>query len=121
MNVDLQIGELRWTPLNSPYQASVQGGIVWPWEGMWADKTSGIAHIYMFTHVQRKTRLTYNCAHLRLNNKKNKNELSPKGPQDWALIFEKSDLTNFLAIPKFLGWKFSCVNFFGVKFLGDNF
>ena len=56
---------------------------------------------------QNKTRLTYNCAHLRLNNKKNKNELSQKGPRDWALIFEKSDLTNFLAIPEFLGWKFS--------------
>ena len=50
-----------------------------------------------------QTRLTYNCAHLRLNNKKNKNELSQKGPRDWALILEKSDLTNFLAIPKFLG------------------
>ena len=42
-------------------------------------------------------------AHLRLNNKKNKNELSQKGPRDWGLILEKSDLTNFLAIPKFLG------------------
>ena len=67
---------------------------------------------------QKKTRLTYNCAHLRLNNKKNKNELSQKGPRDWALIFEKSDLTNFLAIPKFLGWKFSCVNFFFGEIFG---
>ena len=65
-------------------------------------------------------------AHLRLNNKKNKNKLSQKGPRDWGLILEKSDLTNFLAIPKFLGWKFSCVNFFceifGVKiFWGEKF
>ena len=26
--------------------------------------------------IKKITRLTYNCAHLRLNNKKNKNELS---------------------------------------------
>ena len=30
------------------------------------------------------TRLTYNCAHLRLNNKKNKSKLSQKDPRDWA-------------------------------------
>ena len=58
-----------------------------------------------------ETRLTYNCAHLRLNNKKNRNKLSQKGPRDWALILEKSDLTNFLAIldyfpKKLFGWIF---------------
>ena len=43
-----------------------------------------------------ETRLTYNCAHLRLNNKKNK--LSQKGPWEWTLILEKNDFTDFPAI-----------------------
>ena len=47
------------------------------------------------------TRLKYNCAHLRLNNKKNKNKLSQNGPQ------------------KFFGLKFFGVKIFGGKhFLG---
>ena len=32
--------------------------------------------------ISDETRLTYNCAHLRLKSKKNKNKLSQNGPQD---------------------------------------
>ena len=63
-----------------------------------------------------ETRLTYNCAHLRLNNKKNKNKSPQKGPRDWALILEKSDLTNFWD-EHFLGDIF----FWVINFLGENF
>ena len=46
-----------------------------------------------------KTRLTYNCAHLGLNNKKNKNKLSQNGLQDWTLILDKKWFDQFFAIP----------------------
>ena len=54
------------------------------------------------------TRLTHICAHLRLNNKKNKNKSSQEGLQDWALIF--------VWFGHFLGW-----NFLGEIFLAENF
>ena len=56
------------------------------------------------------TRLTYNCAHLRLNNKKKKKELSQHGLRDWALILDKkwSDQfsRHFRSFPEeiFWGW-----------------
>ena len=63
-------------------------------------------------HFQNWTRLTYNCAHLRLNNKKNKNKLSQKGPREWALVLEKSVLTNFSPFQTISGRKYFCQQFF---------
>ena len=51
-----------------------------------------ISHNYEHT---KASRLTYNCAHLRLNNKKNKNKLSKNGRRIEPCSLTKSDLTTF--------------------------
>ena len=52
-----------------------------------------------------QTRLTYNCAHLRLNNKKDKNKLSQNGSEiePWSLT--KCDLTTFSPFQTIFGRK----------------
>ena len=45
--------------------------------------------------VHNATRLAYNCTHLRLNNKKNKNKLSQNGARDWTMILDKKWFDQF--------------------------
>ena len=54
---------------------------------------------------KRKTKLTYNCAHLRWTNKKNRNKLSQNGPRDWTLILDKKWFDQFFAISDHFGQK----------------
>ena len=57
-------------------------------------------NIVLYVNVKEDvhTRLTYNYAHLRLNNKKTKNKLSQKDPRDWALILDKKWFDQFFTI-----------------------
>ena len=59
--------------------------------------TCNLEHNIVLSNIC-KTKLTYNCAHLRLNNKKNKNKLSQSGPLDWTLILDKKWFDQFFAI-----------------------
>ena len=59
------------------------------------------------------TRLTYNCAHLRLNNKKNMNELSQNDPRDF--FGEKFFGVKIFCVKIFWGENCLVENFFGCK------
>ena len=71
-----------------------------------------ISSILSNLNLQKKTRLTYNCAHLRLKNKKNKNKLFYTGPRDWTLNVD------FDSVKKMI-WPFQTN--FGGKYLLTNF
>ena len=62
-----------------------------------------------------RTRLMYNCAHLRLNNKKNTNKMSQNGPRDFLgeIFLGENSLDENIWGENFLGEIFLGVKFFG--------